>query len=84
MECNKNLKGKGYLVHSITPRQRATVAARPSVGGDHCLGTLRGLGRKIVIRSETGEQHSEGEGANNDLHGVLPFKVGSSMSAKVG
>lgn len=73
-----------YLVQACTERDCTAVAAGACIGRDHGLGALGGLGRQIVIRSETGEQHSEGEGANDNLHGVLPFRVGSSVSVKGG
>ena len=75
---------RSYLENLIRARTKngAAVAAGACIGRDHGLGALGGLGRQIVIRSETGEQHSEGEGANNNLHGVLPFRVGSSVSVK--
>ena len=57
-----------YSVRAHAPN-RAAIAAWSRVGsGQRHVRGLGGFGGKVMVGGETGEQHSEGEGANNNFH----------------
>lgn len=59
-----------YSTVLVTPSDSRAVPTRVGrTGSNHRLvRILGGFGGKVMVGGETGEQHSEGEGANNDFH----------------